>query len=118
MDNFKYYNNDCLIFQVLNENKISRQFSFRFLILGIDYQIKYLPSNNFHKYLLIKIFYLDSYGLLGPSGCGKSTLFRCILGTLPLDSGNIEFNAQSLKDFGYMPQVYPIKIQNEINTIL
>jgi osmoprotectant transport system ATP-binding protein len=27
--------------------------------------------------------------LLGPSGCGKSTLLRCILGLLPLDSGEI-----------------------------
>lgn len=52
-----------------------------------------------------KIFSSNSYGLLGPSGCGKSTLFQCILGTVPLDSGNIEFNVQSLNDIGYMPQV-------------
>jgi len=51
------------------------------------------------------MFYFYSYGLLGPSGCGKSTLLQCILGTLPLDSGCIDLQAESLEDVGYMPQV-------------
>lgn len=55
--------------------------------------------------LIIKNFCFNSYGLLGPSGCGKSTLLQCILGTITLDSGTIEFSAKSLKDVGYMPQV-------------
>jgi ABC-2 type transport system ATP-binding protein len=28
-------------------------------------------------------------GILGPSGAGKTTLVRCLLGTLPLDLGEI-----------------------------
>lgn len=58
-----------------------------------------------YRNFTIKNVCFNSYGLLGPSGCGKSTLLQCILGTITLDSGSIEFSAKSLKDVGYMPQV-------------
>lgn len=34
--------------------------------------------------------------LLGPSGCGKSTLLRLIVGLIPLDQGQIQFEGKSL----------------------
>ena len=53
------------------------------------------------------------YGLLGPSGCGKTSLIRCILGILPVESGEITVlgkrpgsSGSSVPgpDVGYMPQ--------------
>ena len=49
-------------------------------------------------------------GILGPSGAGKTTLVRCILGTLPLDSGSIMIqdtampNLRMMDKIGYMAQ--------------
>jgi branched-chain amino acid transport system ATP-binding protein len=42
------------------------------------------------------------WSLIGPNGAGKTTLFNLITGTLPVDSGNIEFmdeDITSLKPF-------------------
>ncbi|KAF0762245.1 ABC transporter G family member 23-like [Aphis craccivora] len=76
----------------------------------IKYDIK--VTNAFKKYGQNNIFNGlnmavksgSIYGLLGPSGCGKSTLLQCILGALPLDSGCIDLQVESLEDVGYMPQ--------------
>lgn len=43
-------------------------------------------------------------GIVGPNGCGKSTLLQAILGTVPLDSGEITFSAGSAT-VGYLPQM-------------
>ena len=49
-------------------------------------------------------------GILGPSGAGKTTLVRCLLGTLPLDSGEITIagtkmpNLAMMDRIGYMAQ--------------
>ena len=63
-------------------------------------------------------FSLDSSDvlcLLGPNGVGKTTLFKCLLGFLPLFSGNILLDGQSLNQLsqkkqasliGYVPQVH------------
>ncbi|MCR5797322.1 MAG: ABC-F family ATP-binding cassette domain-containing protein [Eubacterium sp.] len=45
---------------------------------------------------------LDRVGIIGPNGCGKSTLMKCIMGQVPLDSGNIEIG-QTIK-IGYFSQ--------------
>ncbi|KAK8835379.1 hypothetical protein M9Y10_013316 [Tritrichomonas musculus] len=34
--------------------------------------------------------------MIGPNGCGKSTLINCIIGTIPVDSGDIEFFEENL----------------------
>ena len=38
----------------------------------------------------------ESVGLVGESGCGKSTLTRALLGLMPLHSGAIELNGESV----------------------
>lgn len=47
-------------------------------------------------------------GVFGPNGAGKSTLMRCILGLLPLYSGNISVfgkpPGQANRVIGYLPQ--------------
>ncbi len=54
-------------------------------------------------------------GLLGPSGAGKSTLLRAIAGLVPLTTGTIAWDGQSLIDtpphqrnFGFMFQDYAL----------
>lgn len=42
------------------------------------------------------------YAVLGHNGSGKSTLFRTVLGLIPNDSGNIEYN--TVKNIGYVPE--------------
>lgn len=52
-------------------------------------------------------------GLIGPNGAGKTTLLRAMAGLLPLDSGEIRFDARPLRDIerkelarklAYLPQ--------------
>ena len=38
----------------------------------------------------------ERLGLIGPNGSGKSTLVNCICGTLPNDSGNVQFDGKPL----------------------
>ena len=45
---------------------------------------------------------LDRIGIIGPNGCGKSTLLKCIIGDIPIDSGNIEIG-QTI-NIGYFGQ--------------
>jgi manganese/iron transport system ATP-binding protein len=62
--------------------------------------------------------------LLGPNGAGKSTLIQGILGLIPIDRGQVEWNDRSLKDqlkqIAYVPQRtqidwdYPITVQNVV----
>ena len=42
------------------------------------------------------------YAVLGHNGSGKSTLFRTILGLIPEDNGEIDF--QEIKSIGYVPE--------------
>ncbi|XP_065910114.1 ABC transporter G family member 23-like isoform X2 [Dysidea avara] len=71
--------------------------------------------NAFHalKGLNLSVPYGTLYGLLGASGCGKTTLLRCVLGRLPIHSGQISFMGKPPgapghtvlgKYVGYMPQ--------------
>lgn len=45
---------------------------------------------------------LDRIGIIGSNGCGKSTLLKCIIGDIPIDSGNIEIG-QTI-NIGYFGQ--------------
>jgi Cu-processing system ATP-binding protein len=58
----------------------------------------------------------DCIAMIGPNGCGKTTLIKSILGMVLPSSGDILFNAKSIKadieyrkHIGYMPQIgrYP-----------
>ncbi|XP_065910828.1 ABC transporter G family member 20-like [Dysidea avara] len=71
--------------------------------------------NAFHalKGLNLSVPYGTIYGLLGASGCGKTTLLRCVLGRIPIRSGQIIIMGKPPgapghtvpgKDVGYMPQ--------------
>lgn len=44
----------------------------------------------------LDIQYGESVGLVGESGCGKSTLTRALLGLMPLHSGSIRLNGESV----------------------
>jgi zinc/manganese transport system ATP-binding protein len=48
-------------------------------------------------------------GVLGPNGAGKTTLMRALLGLVPLKSGSIRVNGETVvrgnASIGYMPQV-------------
>ena len=52
----------------------------------------------------------ETYGLLGPNGAGKATLFRCMLGLLTPDSGQVlidgeefDFSREKRSQLGYLP---------------
>ena len=52
----------------------------------------------------------ETYGLLGPNGAGKTTLFRCMLGLLTPDSGQVlidgeefDFSREKRSQLGYLP---------------
>ncbi|MDR1551193.1 MAG: ATP-binding cassette domain-containing protein [Holosporaceae bacterium] len=40
----------------------------------------------------------ESHIILGQSGCGKSVLLKCLLGIMPLDSGDIDVDGISIKE--------------------
>jgi len=52
----------------------------------------------------------DYIGVVGPNGAGKSTLIKGLLNLLPINSGNVSFFGEPLKNFkdwgriGYLPQ--------------
>jgi manganese/iron transport system ATP-binding protein len=62
--------------------------------------------------------------LLGPNGAGKSTLVQAILGLIPVERGQVEWNDRSLKNqlkrIAYVPQRtqidwdYPITVHNVV----
>ena len=63
--------------------------------------------------------------LLGPSGCGKTTLLKTILGTHPVDSGNVQLNGDCIGNvkpgtIGYVPQLgsvdwsFPVTVEEVI----
>ncbi|XP_060841940.1 ABC transporter G family member 23-like isoform X1 [Rhopalosiphum padi] len=73
-------------------------------VIKVRNAFKKYGQNNIFNGLNMTVKSGSIYGLLGPSGCGKSTLLQCILGSLPLDSGCIDLQVESLDDVGYMPQ--------------
>ena len=48
------------------------------------------------------------YGVIGPNGAGKSTLFKCILGLIDYNAGQIDFMGEDIdgvrKKIAYVPQ--------------
>jgi len=50
----------------------------------------------------------ELYGVLGPNGAGKSTLFKAILGLIPVNTGQVLINSESIdnqrKKMVYIPQ--------------
>ncbi len=66
------------------------------------------------------------HGIIGSNGSGKTTLSKIIMGTLPYDSGNIDYEGLTARDItmtGQRPYlmhtsvynnlVYPLKIRNQ-----
>ena len=52
----------------------------------------------------------DRIGLIGNNGTGKTTLFKCIMGELQIDKGNIN-KKRGLK-IGYIEQSIPSELEN------
>lgn len=42
--------------------------------------------------------------IFGPNGAGKSTLLKSIMGLLPHDTGNVQWQGLARKDIAYLPQ--------------
>jgi len=63
-------------------------------------------------------------GIIGPNGAGKSTMMKAMLGLIPIDSGEISFANQSVKNIrrkiAYVPQRsvidwdFPITVQDTV----
>jgi len=69
---------------ILEAKKISKSFSSNRLVLN---QISFHVNRG------------EIFGVLGPNGCGKTTLFNMILGVLPIDSGKITINGETINSF-------------------
>ena len=69
---------------ILEAKKISKSFSSSRLVLN---QISFHVNRG------------EIFGILGPNGCGKTTLFNMILGVLPVDSGKITINGETINSF-------------------
>ncbi len=80
--------------QIITANNVSKRFGSELVLNGIDLSLQAG----------------EILGILGPSGAGKTTLVRCILGTLPLDNGEIAIqdtqmpNLRMMDKIGYMAQ--------------
>ena len=71
--------------------------------LNVSYQNKRVLTN---IYLTVESG--QTYGVIGPNGAGKSTLFKCILGLIEADAGEIKVFDESVefhrKRIAYVPQ--------------
>lgn len=74
-------------------------------------------SKKFKKKEVIKQISMDfdkkTYGLLGSNGAGKTTMLRCMLGLYNINSGEILYNGENIKNSdllnrscGYLPQKF------------
>jgi len=48
----------------------------------------------------------EIHGILGRNGSGKTTLFRCVLGLIPYDEGEVRLvsSLPEIRQFGYLPE--------------
>ncbi len=60
-------------------------------------------------------------GIIGPNGAGKSTLMKAMLGLIPKDKGEINFNGNAIKtvrkNIAYIPQqpyIFPLSLADNI----
>ncbi len=76
-------------------------------------ELKQLEKNYKDKRILkgidLKVEAYEIYAILGRNGCGKTTLFKCIMGLVEKNKGEIlfdgkEVNFESRSKFGYMPE--------------
>ena len=68
---------------ILEAKKISKSFSSRLVLNQISFHVNRG----------------EIFGILGPNGSGKTTLFNLILGILPIDSGKITINGETINSF-------------------
>lgn len=45
-------------------------------------------------------------GIIGPSGSGKSVLLKCMVALMPIDSGELRFDGQSVPDMSHDEQMH------------
>lgn len=83
------------------------------VILSLDSVVVELGSNSIIGPISFAVERGQHLALVGPNGAGKSTVFKAIAGILPLRSGDIRFNGQSINAIstlsrarliGYLPQ--------------
>ncbi len=60
------------------------------------------PPTVLFKNLTVKVQRGERWGIVGPNGAGKTTLVRCMLGQIPLDSGQVSLGAKL--DIGHFEQ--------------
>ena len=68
---------------ILELKKISKSFSSRLVLNQVSFHVNRG----------------EIFGILGPNGSGKTTLFNLILGILPIDSGKITINGETINSF-------------------
>ncbi len=71
--------------------------------LSVNYGTKRVLTN-----IHLNIVSGNVYGVIGPNGAGKSTLFKCILGLIEYNAGQIEVLGDDIEDvrkqIAYVPQ--------------
>ena len=80
--------------------------------LNANINVKGLSVNYGTKRVLTNIHLTiesgNVYGVIGPNGAGKSTLFKCILGLIDYNAGQIDFMGDDIdgvrKKIAYVPQ--------------
>ncbi|WP_077928048.1 amino acid ABC transporter ATP-binding protein [Wohlfahrtiimonas populi] len=82
---------------LLNVGKLTKTFSERTILNGIDLAVK--------KGEVVVI--------LGPSGCGKSTFLRCLNGLEKIDSGSIQLDGEELNQ----PKTNWINVRQKIGMV-